>query len=538
MKPALKLQSTTVSSFALLIALVCGAEANAQTSGELLPDIVVDSGPLHDTRIDTETLEGRRLLRLTTSTPNIGAGPLEIRGGSVLGTASQAVLQRIYSADGGFRDRPAGSSVYHPTHAHTHFDGWAIYRLRSIGPGGSVGGVVATGDKTSFCLLDITVYDGPGSPPAGEPRYQTCGQQVQGISPGWSDVYDRELEGQWIDVTDLPDGTYWLEAEVDPEQRIAESVETNNVTRIEIVLGERPAATPDVYEPNDTRAQSADLGVLDARRELLQLSMEAGSDYYGIRLEGTLPIGAHARVESTHSSPLELFLLDAAGEYLRAADGGLGLLSLAELHAGDYFLLVTPYFEENPEYRLVLDPRANQAPGIEVLEPGSPAVWVEHAFQALPVRWTAVDAENDLMQVALFIDDDGNVDDGTIALGGYQALAAEASRALINTAAVDVGVWFLLARVADGSGSSATWGPNPFVVYSKGDLNFDGHVDRSDWVLLVQRRRALGKAPLSRVVSGWERVLDLERDGDVDDIDIARFRTAALSGLSPDSHTR
>ena len=36
----------------------------------------------------------------------------------------------------------------------------------------------------------------------------TCSNM--GISPGCSDMYTNKLDCQWIDITDLPDGQYWL----------------------------------------------------------------------------------------------------------------------------------------------------------------------------------------------------------------------------------------------------------------------------------------------------------------------------------------
>jgi len=49
-----------------------------------------------------------------------------------------------------------------------------------------------------------------------------------GISPGFSDIYTRDVALQWIDVSDIAPGTYRVAAEVDPFNRIDEADETNN----------------------------------------------------------------------------------------------------------------------------------------------------------------------------------------------------------------------------------------------------------------------------------------------------------------------
>ena len=42
---------------------------------------------------------------------------------------TQEVLQRIYNSDGSFSEQPVGIFVYHPSHGHIHFEGYAVYRL-------------------------------------------------------------------------------------------------------------------------------------------------------------------------------------------------------------------------------------------------------------------------------------------------------------------------------------------------------------------------------------------------------------------------
>ena len=213
--------------------------AAAPAAGARLPDLlpVVDAakGYVYGWEYDTKQISGRTLLRLTTAVGNGGAGPMEIRGGTINPDDTQNVFQRVFLEGGGFTDRLAGTFTYHPSHRHTHFDDFAAYRLRPILPGGGAGEIAASGEKVSFCLLDTDRYAPslPGSPAL--PRYMTC-DAFQGISVGWADVYDKTLPDQWIDVTDLPDGRYWLDVVIDPDNSILESDETNNLARVPIDL--------------------------------------------------------------------------------------------------------------------------------------------------------------------------------------------------------------------------------------------------------------------------------------------------------------
>jgi hypothetical protein len=59
---------------------------------------------------------------------------------------------------------------------------------------------------------------------------------MQGISVGWADVYSSTLADQWIDITNVKPGKYWLEVVADPRNRIHESNEKNNTTRILVNL--------------------------------------------------------------------------------------------------------------------------------------------------------------------------------------------------------------------------------------------------------------------------------------------------------------
>lgn len=186
--------------------------------------------------LDSNEQPGHLLLRLTTAMANIGAGPMELRGGATHGSAGQDVYQRIYNSDGTHTDILAGTFVYHPSHHHFHFNDFALYQLREDLPDGTPGQVIASGRKTSFCLTDSDEYDTnlPDSPVDGS--YYSCSTKKQGISVGWADVYTQSLADQWIDVTNVPNGKYFLEVTVDPANHLMESNENNNSAHIEINL--------------------------------------------------------------------------------------------------------------------------------------------------------------------------------------------------------------------------------------------------------------------------------------------------------------
>ena len=206
----------------------------------LLPDLSVVADPtknlLYGWYLDSNTVPGHVLMRLSSATPNLGIGPVELIGTN---TAPE-VYQRIYRGDGSYEDRLAGEFIFHPTHNHLHFNNWLEYRLRSVLVDDAVGPIVAFGTKISFSVIDLDPYD--LSIPDAAPASKYKGGFFQGVSPGWMDVYHAELPDQWIDITGVAPGRYWLEEIVDPDNRIVESNEDNNMTRIliELIGNDRP----------------------------------------------------------------------------------------------------------------------------------------------------------------------------------------------------------------------------------------------------------------------------------------------------------
>ena len=53
---------------------------------------------------------------------------------------------------------------------------------------------------------------------------------------GNGDTYTQYLPGQSFDVTDLPNGTYYIEVKANPSDRLAELSTTNNTSLRKVIL--------------------------------------------------------------------------------------------------------------------------------------------------------------------------------------------------------------------------------------------------------------------------------------------------------------
>lgn len=182
--------------------------------------------------VDTQTRPGRVFIRFGTLALNLGQGPLH-----VLGTGSvdkHEVYQRIYTRTGAYIQQKVGSLEQHPSHDHVHIAAFERYSVRDF----KTKTVLASADKVSFCLTDVLWSIRPEltqtAPIATVPLGWSCGAYEQSINVGFSDYYGPAIPDQLIDVTDLPDGSYWLTVEVNPTKKLRESNFENNMVDLKI----------------------------------------------------------------------------------------------------------------------------------------------------------------------------------------------------------------------------------------------------------------------------------------------------------------
>jgi hypothetical protein len=160
-------------------------------------------------------------------------GPLIIHGHRA-GTSDPMVADQIIRNEDASTTTRAnmGQLIYEEypgslNHRHWHFKGFVRYQLRSVADLS----LVRADNKAGFCLADADYapdYCGYLKPAALEVS--------EGLGPDRTDYYSPSLEGQWIDVQDVPPGDYWLVHWVNSVKDICESDYSNNAAAVKIAL--------------------------------------------------------------------------------------------------------------------------------------------------------------------------------------------------------------------------------------------------------------------------------------------------------------
>jgi len=215
------------------------------TAPALRPDIV----PTPTSEVMIRLEDGHKRLFLSFETENAGSGPLEVQpvqedcDGNGDATDDRTAVQDIYGDTDGsgaytpgvdtvVRTEVVGCFEFDPDHGHWHFDNYARYRLLTLN-----GRRLRAQSKVGFCMLDSLSVD-PGLPGYSSTRgYIGCPDLgLQGISVGWADVYGTNIPGQFIPIGGIPDGTYCLLGRADPDNRLMETDDANNVVRTRILI--------------------------------------------------------------------------------------------------------------------------------------------------------------------------------------------------------------------------------------------------------------------------------------------------------------
>ncbi|MEU9598536.1 lysyl oxidase family protein [Streptomyces sp. NPDC048109] len=189
-------------------------------------------------------IPGKDYLAFSANVWNAGPAQLVVDGFRSPGKAKMDAYQYFYDAKGkqvGYT--PTGTMEWDPRpgHMHWHFTDFASYRLLKADQKEAV-----RSGKEAFCLantdaIDYTVKNANWHP------YNTdlstaCGEENsisvrEVLDVGSGDTYSQDLPGQSFDITDVPNGTYYIQVLANPEKRLKETSLDNNSALRKIVLG-------------------------------------------------------------------------------------------------------------------------------------------------------------------------------------------------------------------------------------------------------------------------------------------------------------
>lgn len=243
----------------------------------LLPDLMTVV-PKH---LQIQNEHQTEKLRFSNGLANLGSGPWWLEpefpddsSGSSCQAAYQVLAAPEHFPDGaltvGDEDIPApegsyaakchkGNFDYHESHNHWHIDNVGEFKVctaadwaadgRRCDPASTSSGTPTQGIKYTFCLIDW--YKLGDNTTASDPtrNYFSCETGFQGVSPGWVDQYHHATEGQEVEITGLPAGSYVLVSTVnvgalDGEPVFEEEDVSNNTSWVSFTLSRASKGNP------------------------------------------------------------------------------------------------------------------------------------------------------------------------------------------------------------------------------------------------------------------------------------------------------
>ncbi len=189
---------------------------------------------------------GRTFLSFGATVWNSGPSPLVVEGYRRSDENIMDGYQYFY-ADG----EPTGKSQVgtlgydkRDGHTHWHFQQFAGYSLLSADRS-----EIIRSKKEAFCLaptdpIDLTIPNADWQP--GSIGFESsCGQPNslwirETLPVGWGDTYFQGIPGQSFNITNLPNGTYYIAVEANPGELLHEVTSDNNVELREIILKGSP----------------------------------------------------------------------------------------------------------------------------------------------------------------------------------------------------------------------------------------------------------------------------------------------------------
>ena len=213
--------------------------ADVDPAADGLPDLAALPSTYIEAVVDER---GHDVLMFGATVWNKGPGPLVVEGFRRRGDDLMDAYQYLYDDGEVVRKLDAGTLEYdnRDGHDHWHFTDFARYRLLDASRD-----VAVRSRKEAFCLaptdaIDLTLRNANWSP--GETGLQSaCGGPSsiwirEILDVGWGDTYQQSVPGQSFNISDLPNGVYYVEVQTNPQNNLREVTRANNTAYTKIRL--------------------------------------------------------------------------------------------------------------------------------------------------------------------------------------------------------------------------------------------------------------------------------------------------------------
>ena len=226
------------------------APTDTDPAADTVPDLVA----LPAWGIRTYSRRGRDFLAFASTEWNRGPSPLIVEGFRRQDQDVMDAYQYFTRSGEVVGKAPVGTLEYHAGggHDHWHFVQFTEYSLLS----GDRQEVQVSG-KQSWCLaptdaIDLTAPNAEWNVDQG--LWTACGGPSaiwvrEILQVGWGDTYYQGVRGQAFDITDLPNGRYFIKVEVNPLGALYEATDRNNVALRRIRIKGRPGERRVVVPP-------------------------------------------------------------------------------------------------------------------------------------------------------------------------------------------------------------------------------------------------------------------------------------------------
>lgn len=189
------------------------------------------------------TRSGQDLLNFGATVWIGGHGPLDVQGFRVPDSPVMKAYQYFWR-DGHIIGRAKAGTMGFAGYNHWHFRQFAAYRLLNASKK-----LVLHSHKEGFCiaptdsvnlLLPHAIWQPSVIGLGGQCGVATALWVEEDLPIGWGDTYDQDVPGQAFDITNVPNGVYYIEIIANPLHELHELTDSNNISVRKVILGGRP----------------------------------------------------------------------------------------------------------------------------------------------------------------------------------------------------------------------------------------------------------------------------------------------------------